>query len=458
MRWWWRFLSLSFVAVATLSAAGCLKDDTGPADPIDTVAAEAGGFVGYAEPAEGLTVCGQCHTEKQASWSQTRHAGAWNTLEETGAAQDFCRECHTVNALGNVSEDSAAGWVAVKDDRYHDVQCESCHGPGLEHVRTPEVTQPLAPIEVGATLTLGCGECHQGSHHPFVEDWATSGHAVLKPTLAQSQTCGACHSARGALEAFGVQSEYLEKDSTSLLLPIVCAVCHDPHDATHEGQLRFDVGVASVEQNLCMKCHGRAAQPIDSAGVREPHAPEGPLLLGEAGWRPPNFPAEPGDPLASTHGSDANPRLCATCHVNAFDVTDSETGDFVVHATGHSFRPIPCVDGNGEPTGESNCAITARTFSSCTSATGCHGSESIARQALINARARISAKNDTVKSLLAQVPSSEFDSFDGVYTTAEGARFNSQLADRTGSVAHNPYLMTLLMRATIDQLRTDYGL
>ena len=31
----------------------------------------------------------------------------------------------------------------------------------------------------------------------------------------------------------------------------------------------------------------------------------------------------------TSHGSEANPRLCAGCHVNQFTVTDQETGDFL---------------------------------------------------------------------------------------------------------------------------------
>ena len=124
-----------------------------------------------------------------------------------------------------------------------------------------------------------------------------------------------------------IDAEYAERDGTEPI-GIVCAVCHDPHDARNHGQLRFPIDVPEVDVNLCMKCHQRRAVP-DPTSSRGPHSPQGPLLLGEnVGWQPPNFQYADIQ-IRSTHGSDANPRLCATCHVNSYEVTDAATGDFV---------------------------------------------------------------------------------------------------------------------------------
>ena len=80
----------------------------------------------------------------------------------------------------------------------------------------------------------------------------------------------------------------------------------------------------------------------------------------------------------ATHGSSANPGLCATCHVNRFTVTDSATGAFTLQVVGHTFQAIPCVDAQGAPTTDADCTLSQRTFRACT-ASGCHGSESAAR-------------------------------------------------------------------------------
>src|SRR5690606_24329932 len=144
-------------------------------------------------------------------------------------------------------------------------------------------------------------------------------------------------------------------------------VCHDPHSADNAKQLRFAVDVPNEEQNLCMKCHHKRGTPDLASQNRGPHSPEGPVLLGYGGWWPPNlqFP-NTGDTalIAATHGSSANPRLCAGCHVNALDVTDELTGETVT-TVGHRFQATPCME-NGVPVG-GDCAITEKSFAVCTS-------------------------------------------------------------------------------------------
>jgi hypothetical protein len=179
------------------------------------------------------------------------------------------------------------------------------------------------------------------------------------------------------------------------------------------------------------------------------------MLLGEAGWWPPNMPIEPGERIIGTHGSEANPRLCAGCHVQQYTVTDAATGAFQIATTGHLFEAIPCLDAQGRPT-RLDCALTERSFRSCTQS-GCHGSENAARSPLVTVRLRTENLNAQLKSALAKVPASETNPNDSRYSTAEGARFNSQLADRPGSVVHNPFLLEALLIATIQQLQRDYG-
>lgn len=427
--------------------------------PVDDAAQ---GFVGYTDAEDKLTVCGNCHVGPQSEWEGTAHADAWVTLQSSGHGQDFCEACHTVNALGNPGEGDA-GYVAVDDARYHDVQCESCHGAGLPHIQNPGATQPMAPLAVGLDMASGCGECHQGAHHPFVEEWSESGHGVVNAYPAGRSACAGCHEAKAVLAGWGVDTEYLEKGSSEHL-PIVCGVCHDPHSDTHEGQLRYAVDAPNEDENLCMKCHHKRGTP-DPTTWRGPHSPEGPVLLGYAGWWPPNLGAE-GGAIVATHGSEANPKLCAGCHVNSYEVTDPLTGEFVVNTTGHLFAATPCTDAQGVPQA-GDCAPTERTFRTCTDA-GCHGSEAVARSIMFTAEQRLENLADEVVRLLDQVQPGwqtcrtqsagcgPFKS-DGVYTTAEGAAFNHELALYNGSAVHNPFLMEALLLSTIRQLKTDYG-
>jgi predicted CXXCH cytochrome family protein len=452
-------IALSVLAAAAALAAGCVDErivfrdrelftepPTGSAD-----------FLGYTDEASKLTVCGNCHVEKQGQWEQTKHASAWEDLQASGHATEACEECHTVNANGNLAT-GLAGWTATKDTRYHDVQCESCHGAGMNHVENPKSGNvPLAAMVVDTALTKGCGECHTGTHHPFVEEWRQSAHAHVQDHAAGNPECETCHVGEGVLEAWGIRSNYLEKDSLlntpGASMPNVCGVCHDPHQKNFEGQLRYAVDATTPDLNLCMRCHNRRSSP-DPSSSRGPHAPEGPTLLGEAGWFPPNFEYAPGT-IVATHGSDQNPRLCATCHVGSYQVTDPATGAFVFQASGHLFEAIPCLDSQGVPT-TGSCDLSQRTFKSC-AATGCH-TEVSARSAYITAEGRIDLLSETLINLIDKVPASEFSTTDNRYTTGEGAKFNYDLAQIPGTKFHNPFLIEALLSASIKQIKTDYGI
>jgi predicted CXXCH cytochrome family protein len=498
----WSRLTLSLlVGVMAVSWTGCVDERVVFRDrPIflepDPAALE---FLGYANPQQQdkLTVCGQCHVGQQSTWQHTGHAFAWANLQAAGNVQPFCAACHTVNSLGNVAgPDGGAvgGYVAVNDARYHDVQCESCHGPGLPHVRNPSIkaAQPQAPITVGTDLSFGCGQCHTGFHQPFVEEWAASPHGNVNAFAAVRQDdaggCWACHSGEGALRKFGVRSNYLEKealvDRNQGFAQITCAVCHDPHSNEFEGQLRFPSHTANIETHICAQCHNRAAVPGVGPRGLAIHAPEAPLLDGQlhtVGWVPPGTVHDV-DRIRGTHGSAANPRLCSTCHVVPFDITDGATG-LTFRSVGHGFRAIPCVDSNGVPTGQENCplTVTARDWRGCT--TGCHGDAATAVSVTQSALTlNLSLVRDLYR-MLRQVdpnlagPGGPIDPTNPQFTVAEGAYFNLQLAhhgtplhqdgfniSRADSLAalapstvHNPFLTRSLLIWSIEAVRNTYN-
>lgn len=459
------------VVAALVAATSCVETKTVFQQPNLTagVPPAAKGFLGYmsdADTATRQTVCGNCHVERQAQWVESKHAHAWLTLQQNNGLQPVCEACHTVNGRGNpLADTTSVGFQATGAPRYRDVQCENCHGPGLAHVQNPTfTTAPLASVNAGLNLGRGCGDCHNGVHHPFVEEWAQSPHAQVLAPPKNNPNCQGCHIAQGALRQFNVQGRYIEQDSAPL--PITCAVCHDPHGphdttTTTVGarvvhQLRYSISSPDPSQNLCMRCHNRRGGPDPTASLSGPHAPQTALLLGTAGWWPPNLPTNPGS-IVTTHGSAANPSMCATCHVQQFTVTDSLTHRFVFQATGHLFLAIPCLSAQGVPTADTACALAQRTFNAC-SASGCHGSAAAAQSAFTVATLRIQTLNTTLKAMLAQVPASQFNASDNVYTVAEGARFNSLLADMSGSVVHNPFLTEALLTGSIQAVQNQYGI
>ena len=502
------------IGVLSLLLVGCTDERIVYREPFNPPPDANSGFVGYFTTSDKSTTCGNCHVDHQNKWVGTAHADAYAGLVNSGQAQDFCYGCHTVNEKGNQLT-AAAGWNVVQDTAYHDVQCESCHGPGAEHIETPDASaHPLARIRVltadlatgnidtdTATAAGSCAECHSGTHHPFVEEWSRSNHARALYEEAdgifiadEGANCASCHEGRAVLRAWGITTNFLERDSLDgpegPHLGVTCAVCHDPHNATNAGQLRFPIDDPSFEGNLCMKCHTRRYEPAASS-ARGPHAPQGAVLTGTAGAWPDGYDTTA---IAATHGTPAaNPRLCAGCHVNSFEVTDRVTGEPII-SKGHSFRPIPCLDPtSGEPVDDNSCAYgpNDRYWGSCTTS-GCHtGGASAVALALQSQRADLAVLADQLwtdtdgdqelfstddtgafvafdpgdTGLLTQIPSPElaFTTADLQTSVAENALFNLRLVaenryangDRSKGV-HNPFLSTALLAASINSVQDEY--
>ncbi|HEX9164882.1 MAG TPA: multiheme c-type cytochrome, partial [Gemmatimonadales bacterium] len=219
---------LPFLLVAALAACTDEKIVEVERPPFNEPADPSSGFLGYYDADTKQTTCGNCHADFQATWSETVHADAYATLKANTGAQPFCYSCHTISANGNVAT-GTVGHDKVQDATYYDVQCESCHGPGLEHVEgvnAGTVVKPKALLGVGmrtkydngiythemtADTANSCASCHTGTHHPYVEQWAESRHAYARVGYANRAGCGnRCHEARGTLESWGVKATWKE--------------------------------------------------------------------------------------------------------------------------------------------------------------------------------------------------------------------------------------------------------
>ncbi len=451
--------------------------------PFNPPPAAALGFLGYYDPAVKQTTCGNCHAEVQSKWRTTQHAGAYATLAANPGQQASCYGCHTVNGRGNLASGTVAGHDAVADAAYRDVQCESCHGAGLAHVEgvgQGTVVRPLAKIGMIGVGT--CADCHSGTHNPFAEEWTASRHAVVSASRGADASCAGCHEGRAALVRWGADGNYTEKGTATAYQAITCAVCHNPHGSNNPKQLRYSLSSVDPEQNLCMKCHLRRSEP--SVTASSPHAPQGAVLLGDAGWRPPGFVYDSAR-IFGSHATDRNPNLCAGCHVARFTVTDAATGNFTMQATGHLFRAIPCLDAAGRPTADKTCSYTttARSWQTCTGA-GCHANATVAAGAFNSSRTLMRFLTDqlwvdtNVSGSMQAAPTdagllptirvtrpAEWSNTDNTITPAEGAEFNARLCGEYGQStadnsrgAHNPFLCQALMSATINFVRTYYNM
>ena len=496
-------------AMATAALLACDNTEEVPREPFNPPPDQANGFLGYFTASDKLTSCGNCHAEKQGQWLTTKHSQAWADLVASGHQSSDCNSCHSVSERGNAAA-APAGYSAVADPAYQDVQCESCHGAGFTHASSPtRDNRPLATVNIPKdpaawVESSTCGSCHTGDFSPFVEQWSQSLHAQTVTSVIEGliedpgSSCASCHEGRHVLEAWGVNTDYVEREQDITLdnaMPTTCAICHDPHSKDHEGQLRWAIDDPNPDQNLCMKCHNRRTEPQVSSS-KGPHAPQGGVLLGTAGYWPAGFDTTA---VVATHGNvSVNPRLCAGCHVAPFDVTDA-SGNITFQSVGHLFKADPCLDASGKPTGDNTCArpgdagyaTGSRKFNGCV-ASGCHSSETIAENAFQSNRGIVQALADQLwvdangnqvlyttdpatgtpngfdpgdTGLLTQVPITEFNSKDNIITDAEGAYFNVQLigenrysnGDRSFG-AHNPFLTRALLAASIDALKARYGL
>lgn len=465
LRWTFPLALLVMITGACVDEQVVYKD--GPS--FVTPPAAAANFLGYHDQNLDQTTCGNCHVTQQGKWEQTAHSNAWATLQNSGHSQATCEPCHTISKNGNAVTASDVGYTSTHDTRYYDVQCESCHGPGLDHVTAPARGQMLPSIHVdtGAAITDGCAECHSGSRHPFANEWRKSRHATSYTRAYNGSTatapdipfgpraaCQGCHIGQAILANWGVNTNYKEKGSGQTIATgegVTCVVCHDPHGSANTAQLRLPVDSRDLESNLCIKCHNRRSTPEWEGSRDTPHAPHGPLVLGTAGWWPPGMTFVESQ---STHGSERNPKLCATCHVQRYTALDTISGKTVV-SVGHRWLPIPCVDASGIPTDAQTCAVSAKSFRSCV-ASGCHGTEAAARSAFVTATADINGLVAQLDGMIAQVPANQFGA--NKVNAGRGAKFNSEMAKMPGSEVHNPFMMKALLRYSGQALKDTYGI
>ena len=109
----------------------------------------------------GSQACATCHQKEFDQWAHTSHATAFNTLLMVG--KQFYPECVSCHVTGFRYE---TGYQIGNEEKEHlaDVGCETCHGPGKQHITTPLTTNIRGEVKQQA-----CMECHTPSHSPGFE-------------------------------------------------------------------------------------------------------------------------------------------------------------------------------------------------------------------------------------------------------------------------------------------------
>lgn len=107
----------------------------------------------------GWKSCQECHPSQTTFWKQTKHANAWKTLVK--ANQHFnqdCLICHVTLQTYDKEVIMKNNLLAGLTEEFHNVTCESCHGPGKAHAEQPEQIKLASPSE------KTCLNCHTPDH------------------------------------------------------------------------------------------------------------------------------------------------------------------------------------------------------------------------------------------------------------------------------------------------------
>jgi DmsE family decaheme c-type cytochrome len=253
---------------------------------------------------------------------------------------ETCQACHE-EAFKSVADTKHGKLANVKSWKDKVQGCESCHGPGKEHVEGGgDITKIISfkdknPKQISETCltchsgkeehnnfrrgehwrnNVGCTDCHtaHGPNHGGFKDGSmtlVNDSSDVKPAPAmlianEQQLCVSCHSETKAHFNKPFRHKVMEG-------AMKCSDCHNPHGGFETKQARLAVGADAS----CLKCHTDKQGPF----VFE-HAP-----LKVEGCAACHMP----------HGS-ANPKLlkrnqvrqlCLECHSGITNqLSDSPTG------------------------------------------------------------------------------------------------------------------------------------
>ena len=285
------------------------------------------------------TSCVKCHTTGWEPYSDNGNFGylakqsGWDTTwykTLTYSAGDYWINYKDSTLLKNLP----SNMVSTAN-----IGCESCHGPGLDHMATADKKKIGKSKEAGV-----CLQCHDAPNkHRLGSYWSASKHGIFAEGSHTARTsCFPCHSGSAFVKYVNnkVNPGY---DTTTVQgqpsatsdgnININCVSCHDPHGNTNPAQLRTIVldslrngyippspsaGVSAGR--VCMTCHSarysvkaRVTTKGPYYGFAErfgPHEnPQADIFFGSNGY-------QYGDNRLTglqSHGGLSNE--CATCHM-----------------------------------------------------------------------------------------------------------------------------------------------
>lgn len=250
---------------------------------------------------------------------------------------ETCRTCHEEMFK---SHEAGPHWKTdlMKDKGPEWKGCESCHGPGKEHVEGGGDTSKIFRFSqvTGMEASQQCLDCHTFSdeHSNFLRSQhnlnnvgCTSCHSAHKPKVqaalmkdAQPQLCYSCH-----LDAKADFNKPFRHRVNEKL--VACSDCHNPHG----GFLTKQVRSTAAQDAVCFQCHTEKRgpfvfehAPVKTEGCVSCHTPHGssnPRLLKRSQvnllcLECHTFTVDSAAPaIPSFHNQAQKYQACTTCHV-----------------------------------------------------------------------------------------------------------------------------------------------
>ena len=118
----------------------------------------------------GAEACKSCHRSEHRALKREPHAAAMRRLVGADAEDVGCVRCHATPAASGPPAETLAGYRSDEG-----VGCESCHGPGGEHIAEPTANNIIGLGESCPECVIEaiCTSCHTPA---WDDDWELSSH------------------------------------------------------------------------------------------------------------------------------------------------------------------------------------------------------------------------------------------------------------------------------------------
>ncbi|OPZ87375.1 MAG: Cytochrome c-554 precursor [bacterium ADurb.Bin429] len=258
-------VALGIVAVAAISLVGCGGGGgTTALVPGGTAASAAWTQTGATYV--GRAKCANCHATIDAQY-QTSEKGNGVGVGHAAHHEDRCIECHSTG----FNEPSGFNLTEPGKDHLRGIGCESCHGPGSNHIATKG---DKAQITRTPPAKETCFACHGGRPYKTMSEPAAvvnADYPDLKNAGPKTTIRGPHHTGAAFLMGRNGYNMTAPMPGAHATLPNTCVDCHTQKDpntnmADHANWSKPNL---DTSRSACASCHGGRSEAFLQAGVTE---------------------------------------------------------------------------------------------------------------------------------------------------------------------------------------------